>query len=114
MGVGNRVGEVYEDLSTVVLSIPQAETGTAPAAEESEKASCSSTAFPKLFTFRERSRNAGFSCYNVIPLPENCAQPPCLPLGIKDSLKENARLLDMGTFLMGGFWLKGNCRRENC
>jgi hypothetical protein len=34
----------------------------------------------------------------VMPLPRTAAPPPYLPLGIKDSLKENARL-----FMMGGF-----------
>jgi hypothetical protein len=71
--------------------------------------------------FRERSRNTGFSCYNVTTLAENCAPPPCLPLGIKESLKENTRLLDEGRlfgwgrlFDEGVFWLKGNCWRKNC
>jgi hypothetical protein len=45
---------------------------------------------------RERSRNTGFSCYNVTPLPH---APPCLPLDIKDSMKEEARLFAFG-FLM--------------
>jgi hypothetical protein len=31
------------------------------------------------------NRNTGFSCYNVMPLPQNY----CLPLDIKDSLKED-------------------------
>jgi hypothetical protein len=54
-----------------------------------------------------RSRNAGFSCYNVTTLPENCAPPFCLPLDIKDSLKEDSRLLDEGRLFDGGvFWLK--------
>jgi hypothetical protein len=35
-GVGSGVGEAYEDISTVVLNILQAEFGTAPAAEEGE------------------------------------------------------------------------------
>jgi hypothetical protein len=47
--------------------------------------------FPKLFRFRERSRNAGFSCYNVTLLPEND-----LPLDIKDLLKEDRRFFDGG------------------
>jgi hypothetical protein len=31
------------------------------------------------------------------------AAPPCLPLGIKDSLKEDARLLALGFWMKGGF-----------
>jgi hypothetical protein len=58
--------------------------GTAPAAEESEKARCSSADFPKLF-------NAGFSCHNIMSLPENVALPR-LPLDIKDSLKVDAKV----------------------
>jgi hypothetical protein len=34
--------------------------------------------------------NTGFSCYSVTPLP------PCLPLDIKDSLKEDAGFFDGG------------------
>jgi hypothetical protein len=45
------------------------------------------------------------------PSLRTAAPPPCLPLGIKDSLKKDARLLDGGGFLMRGFWLKGNCWR---
>jgi hypothetical protein len=59
----------------------QAEFGMAPEVEGNE-AKCSTAAFPKMFTFRER---AGFSCYNVRPLPRTVAPPPCLPLYIKDS-----------------------------
>jgi hypothetical protein len=36
--------------------------------------------------------------YNVTPLP---AAPPCLPLDIKDSLKEDMRLLLWGLLLVG-------------
>jgi hypothetical protein len=59
------------------------------------------------------------------PSPRTAA-PPCLPLGIKDSLKEEKKifvlrlllwgllLLDFWLFGVGGFWkgkelLKGNC-----
>jgi hypothetical protein len=58
--------------------------------------------FLKLFIFRERSRNAGFSCYNVTPLPRTVAPPPCLPLDIKDSLKEDWGFFD-GRFFDGEF-----------
>jgi hypothetical protein len=59
-------------MSTIELDDLQDEFDMAPATEESEKAKCSSAAFPKLLMFRERSRNTGFSCYSVTPLPENC------------------------------------------
>jgi hypothetical protein len=49
------------------------------------------------------------------PFPRTAA-PPCLPLGIKDSLKEDARLFDGGAFGfldVGIFWkgglLEGDC-----
>jgi hypothetical protein len=43
---------------------------------------------------------------------QRTAVPPCLPLGIKDSLKEEARLLLFG-FLMGkAFGREENCLRE--
>jgi hypothetical protein len=57
----------------------------------------------------QRSRNAGFSCYNVMPLLESTA-PPCLPLGIKDSQKEDMRLFALGFLLeaiaLGAFALR--------
>jgi hypothetical protein len=47
-----------------------------------------------------------------MPLPKNCAPPPCLSLGIKDLLKEDKGFLMKGGFWMGDIWLKGNCWRE--
>jgi hypothetical protein len=67
-----------------------------------KSAKCSTAAFPKLFAFRERSWNTGFSSYNVTPLPRTVAPPPCLPLDITDSLKEDVRFFDGG--LMEGFF----------
>jgi hypothetical protein len=55
-----------------------------PQPQKGVKAKCSTAAFPKLFTFRER---AGFSYYNVMLLPRIVAPPPHLPLYIKDLLK---------------------------
>jgi hypothetical protein len=55
---------------------------------------------------------AGFSCHNVMSLPRTAALP-CLPLGIKDSLKEETRLLLLAFGLLDfwafgfGFWMKG-------
>jgi hypothetical protein len=51
---------------------------------------------------------------NIVPLvtishpsPRTVAPPPCLPLDIKDLLKEDTRFLDEGRFLdVGGFLLK--------
>jgi hypothetical protein len=37
-----------------------------------------------------------------LPSPRTVAAPPCLPLDIKDSLKEDRRLFD-GRFFDGGF-----------
>jgi hypothetical protein len=47
--VGSRVGEGYEDISTVVVNILQAEFSTAPATEEGESLRCWAAAFPKMF-----------------------------------------------------------------
>jgi hypothetical protein len=58
-----------------------------PAAEESEKARCSSAASPKLFTFRETGMQV--SLVAMSHPPQTVALPPPLPLGIKDPLKEN-------------------------
>jgi hypothetical protein len=66
-----------------VLNDLQAEFGTAPATEESEKIKCSTAVFPNLFTFRERNRNAGFSCYNVTPLLKNCCSTYLFTTGFK-------------------------------
>jgi hypothetical protein len=41
-----------------------------------------------------------------MPLPENCCSTSCLPLYIKDSLKEDGRLFDGG--LMEGFYGVGD------
>jgi hypothetical protein len=57
------------DISTVVLNDRQSLGQPQPQKRARQDA------FPKLFTFREGG-TAGFSCYNVTPLPENCAPPP--------------------------------------
>jgi hypothetical protein len=45
-----------------------------------------------------------------LPSLRTVAPPPCLPLDIKDSLKENLRFFDGGIldrgFLMGGFLIE--------
>jgi hypothetical protein len=50
--------------------------------------------FPKLF----RSWNAGFSCYNVMPLPEECCSTSLFTTGYK-------RLAEGGWEAFGGFWM---------
>jgi hypothetical protein len=56
------------------------------------KARCSSSAaFPKLFMFREAVMQVSPVTMSH-PFPRTAA-PPCLPLGIKDSLKEDKTLL---------------------
>jgi hypothetical protein len=84
------------DISTVVLNDLQAEFGTAPASEENE-AKCSTAAFPKLFMFREVGSQVSLVTMSC-PSLRTVAPPPCLPLDIKDLLKE-----DTGDFGMGDF-----------
>jgi hypothetical protein len=50
-----------------------------PSHRREQEARCSTAAFPKLFTFRE----AGFSCYNVSLLPENCCPTSLFTTGYK-------------------------------
>jgi hypothetical protein len=69
--------------------------GTTPATEESKKERCSSAAFPKLF-------NAGFSCYNVMPLPEKCCSTSLFTTGYK-RLTEGGREA-FGFLDEGGLW----------
>jgi hypothetical protein len=67
---------------------------------------CRSAAFPKLF-------NAGFSCYNVTPLPENC----CSTLFTTEykRLTEGAceAFWPFG-FWLSGFWMWEAFGREDC
>jgi hypothetical protein len=57
--------------------------------EESEKAKCSTAAFPKLFG-SEKEVGTQVSLVTMShPFPRTVALPPCLPLNIKDSLKED-------------------------
>jgi hypothetical protein len=64
----------------------QAEFGTAPATEES-KGKMQHSCFPKLFKFREVGRQVSLVTMSC-PSPRSVAASPCLPLDIKDSLKE--------------------------
>jgi hypothetical protein len=82
------------DISTVVLNYLHTEFGMAPAAEGG-KAKCSTAAFPKLFTFSEVRSQVSLVTVSH-PSPITVAPPPCLPLDIKVSLKEDGRFLDGG------------------
>jgi hypothetical protein len=86
-----------------VLNDLQAEFGTAPATEEREKAKRSTAAFPKLFTFREVGMQVSLVTMSC-PSLTTVAPPPCLPLDIKDSLKEDVSFFDGG--LMEGFLMR--------
>jgi hypothetical protein len=59
-------------------------------ATEREKAKCSTAAFPKLFTFREIDNR--FLLLKCHALPENYCSTSCLPLDIKDLMKEDMRV----------------------
>jgi hypothetical protein len=83
-----------------VLNDLQAEFDMVLATEESEKATCSTAAFPNLFTFREVGMQVSLVTMSQ-PSPRTVAPPPCLPLDIKDLLKEDVRFL-MGDGLIGG------------
>jgi hypothetical protein len=75
-----------------------------------------------LFTFREAGAQVS-PVNNVMPSPKNLTLP-CLSLGIKDSLKEDARLLLWGFllkpfafgFLMGKAFLMWEAfgKEKNC
>jgi hypothetical protein len=81
--------------STVVLNDLQAEFGRAPATEDSEKAKCSTAAFPKLFKFREVGMQVSLVTMSH-PSLRTVALLPCLALDIKDLLKEDMRFFDGG------------------
>jgi hypothetical protein len=69
-------------------------------------------AFPKLFTFRERSRNSGFSCYNVTLLPENCYSNSLFTTGYKRLPEGGGNFREEKVLLTGKFCLAG-CRLLN-
>jgi hypothetical protein len=81
----------------------QAEFDTAPATEKSE-AECSAAAFPKFFPFREIGIQVSLVTMSH-PYLRTVAPPPCLPLDIKDSLKEDMGFL-MGDGLTGGLLVR--------
>jgi hypothetical protein len=59
-----------------------------------------------LFTFREAGKQGPLVTMSH-PSLSIVAPPPCLPLDIKDLLKENGRLLDEGRLFDEGVLLKG-------
>jgi hypothetical protein len=74
-----------------VLNDLQAWFGMASATEETKRQKCSTAAFPKLFTFREVGMQVSLVTMSR-PSPRTVAPPPCLPVDIQDSLKEDARV----------------------
>jgi hypothetical protein len=77
-GVGNGVGEAYEGISTVVFDILQAEFGTAPGIDKSEKVRCSSAVFLRCLEAGMQVSPVTMSCPSL-----RTVAPPCLPLGYK-------------------------------
>jgi hypothetical protein len=70
---------------------------------------CRTAASPKLFTFREAGMQVSPVTMSHPSL--RTTAPPCLPLDIKDSLKEDTRLLLLGfllqrLFALGAFALR--------
>jgi hypothetical protein len=53
-----------------------------------------------------KSRKAGFSCYDITPLPKNCCSTFLFTTGYK-RLAEGGHRLFHGGFLAGGKLLKG-------
>jgi hypothetical protein len=71
------------------------------------KGKCRTAASPKLFTFREAGTQVSPVTMSRPSL--RTTAPPCLPLDIENSLKEDARLfalrvLGFRLFDVGGFW----------
>jgi hypothetical protein len=71
-----------------VLNDLQAEFGTAPAAEESERQNAAQLLFLScLYSQKDVGRQVSLVTMSR-PSPRTVAPPPCLPLDIKDLLKE--------------------------
>jgi hypothetical protein len=65
--------------------------GKSPAAEESERQKCSTAAFHRLFMFREVGTQVSLVTMSRSSL-RTVAPPPCIPLHIKDLLKEDVEV----------------------
>jgi hypothetical protein len=73
-----------------------AEFGTAPATEDSERQNTAQLLFLScLHSEKEVGRQVPLFTMSL-PSPRTVAPPPCLPLDIKDSLKEDGRIFDEG------------------
>jgi hypothetical protein len=59
--------------------------------------------FPTLFTV-QRSRKAGFSCYNVTPLSKNCCSTSLFTTGYKRLPEGGCEVFWMGRFFDGRFF----------
>jgi hypothetical protein len=80
-------------ISTVVRNDLQAEFGTAPAAEETERQDATQLLFLSCFKLREVGKQVSLVTMSL-PSPRTVAPPPCLPLYIKDLLKDWWRIID--------------------
>jgi hypothetical protein len=81
-----------------VLSDLQAAFGTAPAAEESERQNAAQLLFLSCLCSEKEVRTQVSLVTMSRPSLRTAAPPPCLPLDIKDLLKENMRVFDGGFF----------------
>jgi hypothetical protein len=75
-----------------MLNNPQAELAW-PQPQKREK--CIKAAFPKMFPFREVGSQVSLVTVSH-PSLRTVVPPPCLPLDIKDSLKEDGRWILIG------------------
>jgi hypothetical protein len=66
-----------------------------PQPQKRGEAKRSTAAFPKLFMVREAGTQVSLVTMSHTSL-STAAPPPCLPLNIKDSLKEDRRFFDGG------------------
>jgi hypothetical protein len=79
------ISTAVPNISTLSLAWPQPQ----------KSAGGSVAAFPKLFTFREVGTQVSLVTMSL-PSQRTVALSPCLPLDIKDWLKEDARFFDGG------------------
>jgi hypothetical protein len=97
--VGSGLWEAY--ISTVVLN------DRLSLARPQLQTKCSIAAFLKLLLFREVG-TAGFSCYNVMPFPENCCSTSLFTTGYKRLTEGGCELFWWRMYWRcfdGNFWL---------